>query len=814
MIGLAVFCTSFAVLAYELLLMRLLSITQWHHFAAMIISLALLGLGASGTCVFLLQKRLLHRFHHAFSVNALLFAAALIGSFAIAQRLAFNPLEILWDPRQWLVLLQTYFVLFLPFFFAGNCLSLAFTHYKESIHRLYFFDLVGAGCGALGLVALLFALHPSECLRFLPVSGFLAAGFAQWDVKERRFIHTGMVLMLCGAASPWLWPQGGLALRLSEYKGLSMALRVPDSKVLTERSSPLGWLAAVESPLIPFRYAPGMSLNCTEEPPEQIGIFVDGDAMIPITHFDGRREPLAFLDCMTSALPFSLVNGPRVLILGSGGGMDVLMAKVHEAQHIDAVELDPNVVSLVKETYGDFAGNVYGDGDERFRVHLAEARGFAARTPESYDLIQVSLLDSFSSSMAGGHALNESYLYTVEALQDYVGHLRPGGYLSITRWLKVPPRDSLKLFATAVAALENLGISNPGDHLALIRSWMTTTLLIKRGGLTGNDLQRIRAFCLRLAFDLDYCPGIGPDEANRFNVLDHPYLHEGALALLGKERDAFFRRYKFDVRPATDDRPYFFHFFKWKTLPEILSLRSQGGLPLIEWAYPILVLTLVQALVLSVAFIVFPLFLAGSTGQSTLSKIRVAFYFLSLGFAFLFIEMAFIQKFILFLSHPIYSVSAVLCGFLVFAGLGSRVAGIWNQRISDEHSNRRGFLLLFAVGAISLLSFAILQFHPFLLKHFTGFHDAWRVAIAIVLVAPLAFFMGMPFPYGLSVLAKAGPQWIPWAWGINGCSSVVATVLAPLLAIHFGFNKVIFVAMGLYGLAAALFFRQAEVGGG
>ncbi len=810
MIGLAVLATSFAVLGYELLLMRLLSIIQWHHFAAMIISLALLGLGAGGSCVFLLQRHVLKSFHHAFSGNALLFAVALVGSFAISQRLAFNPLEILWDPLQWLVLLQNYFVLFLPFLFAGNCLSLALAHYRQVIHRLYCFDLLGAGCGALGMVGLLFCFDPSECLRVLPVSGFLAAGFAQFDTKKKSSITAGILITLFGAASPWLWPEGWVSLRLSEYKGLSMALKIPDAKILTHRSGPLGWLTAVESPTIPFRHAPGMSLTCSLEPPKQIGLFVDGDSMTPVTRFDGQLEPLAFLDCMTSAIPFSLLDKPRVLVLGSGGGMDVLMARVHGAEHIDAVELDPNLVSLVKETYGEFAGNLYGD--ERVSVHVAEARGFASRTSESFDLIQVSLLDSFNTAMAGAYALNESYLYTVEALMDYFKRLRPRGCLSITRWLKIPPRDSLKLFATAVTALERLGIANPGDHLALIRSWMTTTLLVKRNRFTGDDLMRIRSFCSRLAFDLDYCPGIRPDEVNRFNILEHPYLHEGTMAILGEGRDAFFQRYKLDVRPATDDRPYFFHYFKWKTLPELLSLKSQGGIPLMEWAYPILVLTLVQALTLSGAFILFPLFLLGGLPRLPLGKIRIALYFLSLGFAFLFIEMAFIQKFVLFLRHPIYSVSAVLCGFLVFAGIGSHVAGSWDRRDSDDHPTRKNFPLLAVTGTITVLSFVILQTLPYLLRHCAHLQDTWRIAIVVALVAPLAFFMGMPFPHGLSIVAKGSPAWIPWAWGINGCSSVVATVLAPLIAIHYGFSTVIFWAMGLYGLAGALFFGKVGEG--
>lgn len=803
-VRLAVFCISFGVLGYEILLMRLLSIVQWHHFAYMIISLALLGFGASGTFTCLLQRPLLQRFYHAFTISALLFGIALGLSFGITRYIPLNPLEILWDARQWFYLLLTYLALFVPFFFGGACLSLAFLQFKEKIHQIYMFDLLGAGLGALGMVLLLFALHPVDCLKVLPITGFFAAGLAMTATRRSRHVLCGLFIVLCGLGFPLVQPADWSTLRVSQYKGLSMALKVPGARIVTERFSPLGWIAVVESPVIPFRHAPGMSLNCDTEPPMQVGVFVDGDGMSPVTRNDGRDESLVFLDCMTGAVPYHLLQAPRVLVLGAGGGMDVLAAIAHGAERIDAVELDPNMISLVKGVYGEFSGHLYAD--PRVKAHVAEARGFAARSNTSYDLIQVSLLDSFNTSATGGHALNESYLYTVEALSDYYRHLRPGGILSITRWLKVPPRDSLKLFATALETLEHRKVESAGSQIAVVRSWRTVTLLLKSGAFTEDEVAKIRAFCAERSFDVDYCPGIKPDEPNRYNILPRPCLYEGAQALLGENRDAFLRRYKFYIAPATDDRPYFFHFFKWETLPEILSLKSQGGLPLMEWAYPILVMTLVQACGLSLFLIVLPLLFLKARGRSPLRRWRIAAYFLAIGFAFLFMEIAFIQKLILFLSHPIYAVSVVLCAFLVFAGLGSRFSSMLHAvGVKAGSHSRQVFPICVAVLAIVVVSTAYLLILPSVFRYFLGLQDAVRIAIAVVLLAPLAFFMGMPFPLGLARLAKWESVSIPWAWGINGCASVVGSIAATLLAIHMGFTTLVLIALVMYGIAAFVF---------
>jgi SAM-dependent methyltransferase len=235
-------------------------------------------------------------------------------------------------------------------------------------------------------------------------------------------------------------------MRISEYKSLSQTMQVIDTRALTTSSSPLGLLTVVESPRIPFRHAPGLSTNTRFAVPEQLAVFTDGDGMSVITRFDGDLDALAYLGDVTAALPYALLDAPEVLILGAGGGADVLQALHNGAARVDAVELNPQMTELVTDTYADFAGHLYDD--ERITVFTAEARGFVVRSKEQYDLIQVALLDSFGASGSGVQALNESYLYTVEAIQEYLEHTAPGGILAITRWLKLPPRDNLKLVAT------------------------------------------------------------------------------------------------------------------------------------------------------------------------------------------------------------------------------------------------------------------------------------------------------------------------------------------------------------------------------
>ena len=797
---------SACVLAYEVLLTRLFSIVLWHHFAYMIISAAMLGYGTSGTALTLLREKIAPHFGAMYVMAAAALAVAMPAAFWLSQQVPFNPLELLWDKTQPAKLLAVYLLMMLPFFCGGLGIGLVFAHFGKQSSRIYAFDILGAGIGSLGVIVVLFLVPPQHVLTILTALAMLAAAIAVIELKiqTKWLMELFIGLALLAAVLP------GMQVHPSPYKDLSQALNIVGARVVEEDSSPLGQITVVENNRVPLRDAPGMSLNATSEPPPQLSVFVDGNGPSALTKYDGTREPLAYLDQLTSALPYHLLQKPRVLVLGAGAGSDMLQALYYGSVAIDAVELDHNIIDLVSRRFRDYAGDLYGRPG--VHVYQAEARGFVNASDRRYDLIQVALLDSFGTASAGLYGLSENYLYTVEALRADLSRLTPDGMLAITRWLTLPPRDALKLFATAISALERSGVSDPASRLVMIRGWKTVTLLVKNSDFSEQQIAAVKEFCRTRSFDLAWYPGMKADEANRYNLLAQPYLFEGATALLGPQRNAFIDQYKFYIEPATDDRPYFFRFFKWNSAAELFALREQGGMALFDWSYPLLVATLVQAIAASIVLILLPLAL--SRCRRTLPSAPVALYFLAIGFAFMFMEIAFIQKFVLFLSHPLYAVAVVLCAFLVFAALGSllaasRLAGNWRAgNLQGGHwlAANKVMAAVIMMGAISLLYLAIL---PGLFQSLIHLPDAAKIIITVALIAPLAMCMGVPYPTAMTRLADTAGQTIPWAWAINGFASVVGAVLATLLAIHLGFAVVIVLAVLIYAAACAALRRFA-----
>lgn len=796
---------SASALAYEVLLMRLFSIIQWHHFAYMIISLALLGYGISGVFLALNRQRLRRHFPAVILANLLLFSISMPACFLLAQQVPFNPAEILWDPMQLLYLFSVYLVLTLPFFFAANVTGLSFYQYKEHVSSLYAADLLGAGVGSAGIILLLFIFFPEKIL----IELLLLVMFAALLVSTRAFgnqqINTtkwNSAFIIVAVVAIVLLPSQA-TLVISPYKSQNQLLTIPATKIIEQQSSPLGLITVVESVDMPLRHAPGLSINADTEPPEQLAVFTDGDNMTAITYFDGKAKKLRYLDQTTSALPYHLKSLSDILILGAGTGSDILQARFHNVKHIDAVELNPQIVALVKEQYAELAGGIYSSPE--VNIHMTEARGYVSSTDRNYDLISISLMDAFGASAAGLYSMAESYLYTEQAIQQYLQHLNPDAFLSLTRWMKLPPRDMPKLLATVINALKQENVAYPEQQIIVIRSWQTSSLIVKNGSITEDEIKQLKQFCRDRNFDLVYYPGITEQEVNQFNILQQPYLYEAAVALLGKHSEAFINAYKFNIRPATDDRPYFFQFFKWRTLPEIISLLDSGGLFLLESGYLLLIAALTQAIVASLLLIVLPLWLwkhklGIQSGDQNYKRVLV--YFFCLGLAFLFIEIAFIQKFILILHHPLYAITTVLCAFLLAAGGGSYVS----KRLSNYPDK---IIIMLPVAMISLLSISYSLSFEAITTFLLSKGDIGRYLGSVILIVPLGFFMGMPFPMALAKLSQTMPELIPWAWGISGCASVISAILATLIAMQFGFSVLIMLAVALY-LVAAIYFPDLQ----
>ncbi len=818
--------------------MRIFSITQWHHFAYMIISIALLGFGASGTFIALFRIRLKKRFLASYRFFSCLFPLSILLSYVVSQQNTFNPFEIVWDTRQYLHLLEYYLVLFVPFFLAATCVGLMFTQYTDKIGLLYFFNLFGAGVGAVVGIVGLYAIHPVPMLYVIigggllgTVSAFLSHGQKVSNLRagNPRTITYSLVvgLTLLAGYSDLLDLRGHL--NISQYKGLSLAKNFPDARIHKELVSPLGVVHAVSSPLI--RNAPGLSLKYRGEIPRQIALFIDSGNAGVITEGQGEDEQLEFLDFLTTALGYHVRPASNVLILGAGGGMDVLNALYHHATTVDAIELDANIIYFVQDQFRDFSAGLYARPD--VRVINQEIRGYIETTRVLYDSIHISLLDSFGASSAGVHTLHENYLYTIEALQRYYARLRPQGMLSITRWVKFPPRDNLKLFTTAVEALEEVGISDVSRYLVSIRSWATATLLISKSPFTSEEVERIRAFCRERAFDMNYFPGITAEDANLYNQIPAAeYFRAGQEVLFGA-REAFYASYPYFVRPARDNSPYFFHFFTWRNLPALLKAMGKEWIPFIEWGYLVLLATLFQAGLLSIVLILLPLLTMSrrNRGRRALQRpgawrLYTLFYFTCLGFAYLFLEVAYIQKFTLFLAHPVTSASVVIAAFLLSSGFGSLFFEVWGTgntvdlnlgtptSLSAEragwkpafpsHLAPRTSQLIFAVAGIIGVTTVYMVFLSDIFALCAGWHPWGKILLSVALIVPLGFCMGIPFPFGLKFLHHRADELVPWAYGINGYASVLSSLLATWIAISFGFQTVLFCAGVLYVLAVGV----------
>jgi spermidine synthase len=796
---------SATALAYEVLLMHLFSIIQWHHFAYMIISLALLGYGISGTFLALNKAWLTRHFSVAILSNMVLFAVSLPVCFLVVQQIPFNPAEILWDPAQLGYLFASYITLTLPFFFAASIIGLSFYYFKQQVASIYAADLLGAGIGSIGIILLLYLFFPENIFTVLILMIVLAAGIFIVATMSKHEISTWAWASIFSfiIVAAWLLLPNVNSLLISPYKSQSQFLTIPEAKIIEQQSSPLGLITVVESKKTPLRNAPGLSIRADVDIPEQLAVFTDAAHLSAITQVTNNNKNISYLDQTTSALPYHLRAMDKVLILGAGTGSDVLQARFHKSHHIDAVEQNPQVIKLIKKTYADFAGALYSKSD--VKLFNKEIRAFISSTDKRYDLVNLSLMDAFGSSSAGLYSMAENYLYTKQAVQQYLQHLTTDGYLSLTRWIKLPPRDMPKLMATVIQVLKSNGVTKPSQHIIVIRNWQTSTLLVKNSVITANEIGYLKLFCKQRNFDLVYYPGIKEAETNQFHIMKQPYLFQSVSALLSPQAEAFIENYKFNIEPSTDDKPYFAQFLKWKTLPEMVSLIDSGGLFLLESGYLILIATLIQAIIASVLLIAIPLWLWKKklTASSQTDK-RGLSYFFCLGLAFLFVEIAFIQRFVLILHHPIFAITTVLCTFLLSAGLGS----YFSKRWASHQLNTS--ILFWPIAVLSALCITYILGFEWISHVILQQGDVSRYLLSVLLIAPLGFCMGMPFPLGLMQLSRTMPEMIPWAWAVNGCASVISAILAVIIAMEFGFSGLITAAVLLYCFSVLLFPTQVR----
>jgi spermidine synthase len=811
---LGVFTTSMAVLTLEIALTRIFSVSLWYHLAFMVISTALLGFGASGTLLTLRRDLIEKNLERNLTVFAGLTAVAIVISFAIMTRLPLDPLAPLGQglspgEQTWqtglliLLLLVDYVLVVVPFFFAGLTLGSAFSAFAKHISTLYFADLIGAGVGCLVVIGALWFLPGQGVVLFAAGLAALAAFFfsrllADPATRSRSGVSQTAILTATGAI---------FLFALAPFAERFLPLYIPPSKPLSQASSD-PTIDLVYTGFTPFArvdvmYREGASLGtwglsprCTAPPsPEQLFITIDAAAITTITTFDGNLETISFVNCAPSSLAYQ-VRGEALesaLVIGPGGGIDVLTAFYNGVERIVGAEINPLIINLVAEDdlYRDYAGGLYTDYSQ-IDIELAEGRNFVARSKEKYDLIQFSQVDTWAAAASGAYSLSENFLYTTEAFLDYYDHLTDDGMLTVGRWYFEPPQQAFRLVTIGATALEERGVADPAQHFIVVRAGDTSTFIMKKTPFTADEITRLRDAADKLGFAILYAP----DETDPDNWFVRFFT--------APDRAQFYRDYPLDVTPTTDDRPFFFEYYGWSNFGDFRSGKVT------------LVILLIQALLLAAGLILWPLWRFRRQGLATRGARRFMIYFAALGMGFIFIEIGLMQRFILFLGHPVYSTSVVLFSVLTFSGIGSFLSGRLlarspngpRQGESGERDPR--WLQRRVIPLLGLVTLVYVFALPPLFQMLLGLELTFRVAVSILLLAPLGLLMGMPFPLGIRLVDQVNTGLVPWAWGVNGFSSVVGSILAVMIAQSYGFALVIGFGVVIYlvGLAAVLSLRR------
>jgi hypothetical protein len=792
--GIGLLLVSAAALTFQINLTRLFSVSQFYHFAFMVVSIALLGMGASGTFLATRKFKPGEAEEKIFPWLALGSGASMIASYLLVNQLPFDAFSIFVDPIQFLILSLHYAALASPFFFSGMLVSMLLRKFSNATGEVYAVNLIGSalGCllaviaptwlGAEGVVTLSAAVASLAGLCFI-----LGYPTASNESRNKTDALPGAISAILGMASILLAAQIALGhiphwfqLHISPYKSISYALQNPQAEVLSTRWNSISKIEVVSSPSL--HSVPGLSYRYLEPLPRIAGLFVDGENLSAILPIDAD---IAFAEYLPAAAAFLLQPGAEVLILEPRGGMDILVALALGAGQVTAVEGNPLIVMASGEAY------------HRPEVHWvpASGRSFLRGVQDRFDIIQLPLTDSYHPVGSGAYSLGEDYRYTLESFTDMINGLRPDGLLVVTRWLQETPSEWLRIFTLGVTALEELGL-DPHTQIIATRGYNTGTILIKKTPYTQAEVDAVREYASQKAFDLVFAPSLDISELNRFNILPEPIYHQVFTNFLGANpRSDFFRAYPYAVQPPTDNRPFFSHYFKWSQLPEIISNLGITWQPFGGAGYLVILVILLLALLLSGVLILLPVVLLKRGGTQP-GGARIPLYFGLIGLGFMLVEMPLIQRFILYLDQPAYALAAILFCILLFSGLGSRY-GSHKLRISHA-----------LMGLVGLLVLYVLLLHD-ILHASLGLHLLIRLVVTVLLLAPLGFLMGIPFPAGLGWMRRNTgdsegdtDRWmVAWIWAVNGASSVIASILASLLALSFGFSVTLTIGMGCYALA-------------
>lgn len=777
---------SISIIAFQLVLIQILSIVQWYHFAYMIISVAMTGFGAAGTFISLFKKKLINKTDIVLPWLMVITSLLISISVTVSQTtvFSFDSYKLFADYSHLWKLLGTYLIFFLPFFSGALAIGLIFVKYVEKIGSLYSANMIGSGIGGVIIVAAMWWFYPEK----LPAVVSTIALLAGLVIMPKQLRSGFSFVVTAAVAALSYFYISSPSLNVSEYKSISKTLNLPDTKIVKKESSPYGLISVVNSSHI--RYAPGLSTKYPGIISINSAVFNNGNWYGPLV--SSNEDSLNHVNYTTEYFPYRINKRKDVLILGAGTGNQIIPATKINVSSITAVESNKAITKLLMNDFASEVDSIFND--KAVKTMNISPRTYLQRSALKFDLISLPLIGSFGGS-SGLFALQEQYDLTKEAFGEMWGGLNDEGVIVVSTFIDYPYRTPLKILSTAVEMLHEKGIQNADEFITAIKNWNTITFAIKRTAFTNDEIKIIRDFCNEMNFDPVILPDIQPGEREKYNRLQDKTFYTMIDEILGSsdDREKLYSYYSFNIRPATDDKPYFSQFLQWKSIPQLAELFGNQSVAFFEVGSILLFLTFFQILILAFVLIIVPLFKIGWKGGN---KSRTLIYFGGLGIGYMFIEIIFIQRFTLYFGNVIYAAAAVVSLMLISSGFGSLVS----QKLKAK-PNRIIGIVSFIVTA--LIIYAIIL-SP-LLRTTIMFSLPVKIVFTTLLIAPPAFLMGMPFPLGLRLLASKNESdysgQVPWAWGINGIFSVISTVLATIIAVELGFVWVMIFAAGAYALS-------------
>lgn len=784
---LGLFAVTLTTLMYQILLTRVFSVSLYYHFAFMAVSIAMFGLTAGAILVYLRPNAYTkENVHQRLTSNSLWFALSLVATFLIHLYIPTYS-EISW--RGFFSMGLMYVIVSIPFVFSGVVVCLALTKFEQGVGKLYAADLAGAALGCLGLIVLLGPMDaPSLAILCGGLAALSAALFAFAPGARKYRIPSGAVaavLILFSCFHAYKASQQEPIIRFFWAKGAKEIVPVYEK---------WNWFARINviMPLAPFPpnfWAPSSTWQSDQVLWQNL-LFIDANAKTVITKYEGDPEQLEFLKYDVTNIAHFLRDNMDVLVVGMGGGRDILASFAFDQKSVTAVEINHDIIRAVTEVYRDFT-NVADD--PRVTIVNDEARSFIARHDEPWDMIQISLIDTWASTAAGAFALTENSLYTVEAWELFLDRLTPNGIFTCSRWyFRELPGEMYRMVALAAEAYERRGIENPRRHILIVRNMNSPvaaegvgTIMISPEPFSDEDVARLVAVCEEKGYELVLTPDYAIDETFAF-------LAEG------QDLDDFYRNFPIDISPSTDDNPFFFQMLRLKDIFQT-NLWEQGPMTFNMNAVFILGVLLITVVILTIICVILPLFLRSEKGVLKGAG-PLMFYFAAIGFGFILVEISQLQRLVVFLGHPVYSLSVVLFTVLLTSAAGSFFSEIVMKK--NPYPGRTMIALLLGV----IILFGLLT--PVLVANFPGATTFVRVSLAVLTLAPLGFFMGMCFPMGMRLAQGAAPGLTPWLWGINGATSVCGSVLAVVIALGSSISTAFWCGAACYVVALVSYTVQ------